>query len=273
MKAKGWIIGMAAVLLAAALAGTGAYLIQNRAANAAKPVVLSEPFLTPPPPAPTPEPTPEPTPSPTPEPTPTPTPTYEEVAEGQEINPEILGILEWGADEKLYVLYRREDNDFYLTHDYERAESVSGSLFLDGWCELEPRDTIWVIHGHNMKSGAIFGHLSAYRDPAFMEEHPYVVLTLLHERQVYKPIAVLDIDVTEGRPWYDDFRLFSFEDEEGFYRYMDNVRDQAAYDIWEDVTPDDEILILSTCSYVYNDSRFIVVCKRIPEPVPEETEP
>jgi len=266
MRKRLWLIVLSAVLLAAA-AGVYAYYSRSEPEPAA--AAVSAPFVRP-----TPEPTPEPTPTPvptplrTPVPTPTPAPTpfYDEVWQGLvEVNGDVKGVLEWGDGEKLYVL-QDHDNDFYLHHDEYGAYSQNGSLFFDARNTLEPPDRNWLIYGHNMKSGAMFGRLYRYRERSFVEAHPYVVLTLLHERLYYEPIAVLDIETDESSRRY--FRLweFNFETDDDFYEYMHYFRDNAAYDIWQEPEPGDRILILVTCSYVYNNSRLIVVCRQVPDP-------
>lgn len=269
---KRWIAAACGILLLGAAGGLFLRFYGNGRQEELVLMQVSETFVPPTPipaatPSPTPSPTPEPTPDPTPEPTPT--PTYEEVAEGQRRNPDVVGILEWGDGEKRYVL-QDNDNEYYLHHDIDGNETASGSLFLDALCSLDPPDQNWLIHGHNMKSGDMFGRLYRYRERSFVEEHPTVVFTLLHEQITYKPIAVLDVDVDPDSSRYFRIREFNFDSYTNYYEYMHYYRDKSAYDIWEEVEPGDQTLILSTCSYVYNNSRLLVVCKRIPDPNAEE---
>lgn len=268
MGKKLWGLVLAAALLAG---GILAY-----AATRAKPEPMTEisASYTTPEPAPTPTPTPAPAPrpmlksAPAPTPSPTPPPTYDEVAEGQDINPDVIGVLRWGDGEKLYVL-QDDDNDYYLHHDIYNNYAANGSLFIDARNLFDPPDQNWVIYGHNMASGAMFGRLSRYRERSFVEAHPYVILTLLHERLYYEPIAVLDIE-TDTSSWrYFKLSEFNFETDGDYYEYMSYFRDHAAYDIWQEVTPRDRTLILVTCSYVYNNSRLIVVCRQVPDPYAE----
>ncbi len=267
MRAKTVVIILAAVLLVLAAVAAWVFL---RPASAPAPepeeAAVSE-TIPPETPEPTPEPTAAPTPMPTLRPTPEPTPEiiYDEVAAGQEENPDIIGILEWGDGEREFVL-QDDDNNYYLHHDMYYNSSQNGSIFIDTRCTIDPQDQNWIIYGHNMKSGAMFGRLSRYRDQSFTEEHPYVVLTLLHEKQYYAPIACLDIETDETSWRFFDMWSFNFDSEEAQKEYMDYLHENSAYDIWQDVTMQDHTLILVTCSYVYNNSRFIVVCKQIDDP-------
>lgn len=53
----------------------------------------------------------------------------------------------------------QRDNSFYLTHDASGQKNATGALFLDEGCNLRIPTPHLVIHGHNMKEGAMFGSL------------------------------------------------------------------------------------------------------------------
>lgn len=62
------------------------------------------------------------------------------------------------------------DNSFYLEHDAEGNPSKYGAIFLDARCRVN--DDILLIHGHNTKSGDMFGFLKSYvRVDSFIDEH------------------------------------------------------------------------------------------------------
>lgn len=52
------------------------------------------------------------------------------------------------------------DNSFYLEHDAEGNPSKYGAIFLDARCRVN--DDVLLIHGHNTKSGDMFGFLKSY---------------------------------------------------------------------------------------------------------------
>ena len=63
-----------------------------------------------------------------------------------------------------------EDSQFYLTHSFAKKKDKNGSLFMDCRNDFVDRDTNIIIHGHNMKSGAMFGTLKNYLEQDYLEK-------------------------------------------------------------------------------------------------------
>ena len=70
-----------------------------------------------------------------------------------EENPDIAGWLTAGEDISYPVVQR--DNIYYLDHNYFGERDANGTLFLNEQNALNPRNHVLLIHGHNMKSGAM----------------------------------------------------------------------------------------------------------------------
>ena len=194
---------------------------------------------------------------------------YPQIEELQEINPDILGILEFGDEQATYVT-QGEDNDFYLSHDYTGAYSVEGAAMLDARETVEPRSQNWIIHGHNMRNGAIFGTLKEYRNLDFLKEHPVITFTRLHKKETYLIYAILDINTEENADGYFGMIVFDFETEEDFKDYTGYLCDNSYYNLPVDVTETDELLMLSTCSYGYSDGRLLIACRKVRDTEEEE---
>jgi len=82
-----------------------------------------------------------------------------------EENPDFVGWLTAGDNIDHPVVQR--DNDYYLHHDYYGNDSEDGILFVNEFNLLWPRDWMVIIHGHHMKSGAMFGRLRLTRIMSF----------------------------------------------------------------------------------------------------------
>lgn len=199
---------------------------------------------------------------------------YKEVAEAQAVNSDVLGTLEFGEDKLMYIV-QAQNNDYYLTHTWDGKESSEGAAFLDARCSQNPRSTNWIIHGHNMRSGAIFGTLGDFRDLNFLKEHPLITVTLRNTKEYYVPYAILDLNVDPDGEGYFKITEFDFDTEQDFEDYTGYLIENSYYTLPVDVQSDDALLMLSTCSYGYSDGRLEICCRRLrpgetPESVSEQ---
>ena len=189
-------------------------------------------------------------------------PVDEAVARAQdEISENCVAILNAGGEIREYVT-QTTDNDFYLTHNAGGAPDVNGSAFFDSRCEFFPADDQVIIHGHNMKGGAVFGRLNNYRDVGYLCRHPLITLETLAGTDYYVPYAVTDINVDMSAPNYFLAIVWKF-DPDSFRQYTGYLKEKSYYRIPVDVEFGDRLLTLSTCSYVYSDSRLVVCARKM----------
>lgn len=63
------------------------------------------------------------------------------------------------------------DNEYYLHHNFDREEDKYGSLFVKDIADVNTPSTNFIIYGHNMKDGSMFGDLDKYREKTFYEDY------------------------------------------------------------------------------------------------------
>lgn len=186
-----------------------------------------------------------------------------------EISAQCAAILNVGGEIREYVT-QTDNNDFYLHHNAAGYEDVNGAAFFDSRCSFFPQDDQIIIHGHNMKGGAVFGRLNNYRDLGYLQNHPLITLTTLAGTDYYVPYAVTDVNVDMGAQNYFLEIVWDFEPE-SFAQYTGYLKEKSYYDIPVDVMYGDRLLTLSTCSYVYSDSRLVICARKLrPDETPEE---
>ena len=65
------------------------------------------------------------------------------------------------------VMQSKHDPDFYLKHNFEKADSPHGCPYVQANCDLQtPSDNI-LVYGHNMKDGTMFSDLLQYKRESF----------------------------------------------------------------------------------------------------------
>lgn len=184
----------------------------------------------------------------------------------QERNRDIVAWLK--IDDELEEPVVQRDNVFYLTHNALQQESVTGALFLDENCDLIHVPTQMVIHGHNMKEGAMFGMLKKYKvkGAEFYREHAFIDFNTLYENGRYVIFAVAEVDIRAGQPHYLPFWHYSrFDSAEAFNSYVETARACSLYHCTVDVEPGDRLLTLSTCTGTDDNLRLVVMARKVRE--------
>ena len=182
----------------------------------------------------------------------------------QRENPDIIGWLK--IDGVLEEAVVQRDNEYYLTHNALRQKSVTGALFLDENCDLKTVPTQMLIHGHNMKEGAMFGSLKKYKvkDASFYRQHPFIEFNTMYENGKYVIFAVAEVDLRWNKgdylPFWQDVRFFSAD---AFMSYVQKARNLSHYRCNVDVEPGDRLLTLSTCTGTDDNKRLIVMARKL----------
>lgn len=179
-------------------------------------------------------------------------------------NNDIVGWLK--IDDVLEEAVVQRDNEYYLTHNALKQKSLTGALFLDENCDLDTVPTQMVIHGHNMKEGAMFGSLKKYKvkDASFYRQHPFIDFNTIYENARYVIFAVAEVDIRSGRPDYLPFWHNSrFSSADAFMEYVNRAQLLSQYRCNVDVQPGDRLLTLSTCTGTDDNKRLIVMARKL----------
>lgn len=159
---------------------------------------------------------------------------------------------------------------FYLDHNLYRNHDQEGTLYLDyrddfGSDESQHSEN-QVIYGHAMWNGNMMGCLRRYRqDFEFYKSSPFIQYSSNYKEYDYVIFAFL---ITSGSYNATDFHYWNMEDldsEEEFNFYVDNCRSRQLLDTGVDVKYGDQLLTLSTCYADEDNSRFLVVARKLRE--------
>lgn len=163
-----------------------------------------------------------------------------------------------------YPVMQTGNNDYYQNHNTNLEEDRNGALFMDAACDVKLPSTNYIIYGHNMRSGKMFGTLDQYADEKFYEKHKLIEFDTIYEEGVYEVMYVF-----RSRVYQKDevvFKYYQFIDansEEEFNSYMNEMAELSLYDTGITASYGDQLITLSTCDYVEEDGRFVVVAKRV----------
>ncbi len=148
------------------------------------------------------------------------------------------------------------DDNYYLHHNYLGNYEFAGTIYSQRHNTKYFVDRVTVLYGHNMLDGSMFAALHKFTDPEFFEENQYIYIYTEGHILTYQIFAVYD---------YDDRHIlnsFEFSDNEVYEQYLkDCLNPHAANAIVREgveLTTDDRIITLSTCTNYNSNLRFLV---------------
>ena len=174
------------------------------------------------------------------------------------------------------VMQTKEDEDYYLSYDFEKNKNENGCLILDsdsnagvgtkekGYLNQNRPSTNLIIHGHTMKSGEMFGKLSLFNTKEYGHSHKLIYFDSLYEKRTYELISVFYSQVFyQDQNVFKYYKFFQANSESDFQDWYTNIKKMSLYDTGVTAEWGDEFITLSCCSYQVEDGRFVVIGKRI----------
>ncbi len=161
-----------------------------------------------------------------------------------DINSDGLGFLYVPSVDIRLPIAQTTDNDFYLTHTFDKTYNCNGCLFVDYRIKDKLKATHVLIYGHNMNSGAMFGSLSRYQNPGFYQTEGNDVFYIYTE-DVIRKYKIFTVYVTD--PISDTF-TFNFSNLAGLREYAKNVQAESLYNTGVDVSNTTQVVTFSTCT-------------------------
>ena len=141
--------------------------------------------------------------------------------------------------------------DFYLKRNFYKNDDKYGTPYLNKHNAGASLDLNNTIYGHNMMDGLSFAQLEKYYTIEGFKESPIIKYSTLYEDYYFKVYAAF---ITNGYPSGDNGYLFNynmahFPSDENFEKFIRAIDERKLYDTGVDITKDDKLITLSTCSY------------------------
>lgn len=160
------------------------------------------------------------------------------------------------------VMYTPEEPEYYLNRDFDKAQSIYGTPFIDGRCDMGAENCAnIIIYGHHMKNGSMFADLQKYSDQSYQNEHSVIEFNTLNSKSKYQVIAAFSADA--GLAEAEIYDCMTAETDEKFRVFLSFAKEHSYYDIDETAVFGEQLITLVTCEYSRKDGRFFVVAKKI----------
>ena len=143
-----------------------------------------------------------------------------------------------------YVVVQSNDNNYYLKHNFNKDYNRSGWIFMDYHNKFDGTDKNLIIYGHNTKDGSMFGTLRRVITKEWYENSNNHIITLTTENGPinYQVFSTYSIKVE------DYYIQTDFKDDNEYSKFLQTLKARSVYNYHTDVSKDDHILTLSTCT-------------------------
>lgn len=159
----------------------------------------------------------------------------------RERNPDAVAWLTVGGTRIDYPVVQAADNDFYLTHDFERQSTPAGWIFADFRSEWHPLLDNTILYGHGRQDGTMFGTLSEVQQGTWAAAGHTITLSTDAGTTSWQVFSAYTIPVT------DDYLAVSFNTAAERQAYVTRASARSVRDFGAPVPENAPILTLSTC--------------------------
>ncbi len=158
-----------------------------------------------------------------------------------------------------------EEEDYYLRRNIYKQKSKYGCPYVPTNSDMVNLDRNTVIYGHNMSDGSIFAPINKYKTLDGYKKAPVIQFDTVYGSYKWKVVAAF---ISNASPEQDNDYVFPYnftklENDNSFMNFIECVKERSLYDTGVDVLPNDKILTLSTCTYDFDDGRFVVVARLV----------
>lgn len=159
-----------------------------------------------------------------------------------------------------YPVVKTTNNDFYMTHSFDKSYNSAGWVFMDYKNKFDGTDNNMVIYAHNRRDGSLFGTLKNILTEEWQnnEENFTIPFITENEKAEYQVFSVYRIENE------DYYITTNFGTDNEFQKFIDKIKSRSLKDFEIDVTTNDNILTLSTCAD-NNKYRVVLHAKKITE--------
>ena len=154
-----------------------------------------------------------------------------------------------------------ENDEYYLKRNYREQYSDYGSIFLDSYCSTG--GDIQVLYGHSMNDGSMFRSLVGFGDPGTVSVSPIIQYDTADEASQWLIVSVFKTNTLPSQGKVFGYIRTGFSSAEDKQEYIYQVMQRSIVNTHVGVNENDDLLVLSTCSYEFDDFRTVVVARRL----------
>ena len=176
----------------------------------------------------------------------------------KETNQDTIAWLKVNGTDIDYPVVKTTNNDFYMTHSFDKNYNSAGWVFMDYKNKFDGTDRNMVIFAHNRRDGSMFGTLKKILSEEWQSNEDNFIIPFIteNEKSEYQVFSVYRIEKE------DYYITTNFGSDEEFQKFIDKTKSRSIKHFGVEVTTNDQILTLSTCAD-NNKYRVVLHAKKI----------
>lgn len=155
-----------------------------------------------------------------------------------------------------FPIVKTTDNEYYLTHSFDRSNNYFGWPFINYINKFDGNDKNITIFGHGILNGSMFGTLKNVIKEDWQRSNNAIILVTENGANAYQVFSTYKVE--------DEALFFKaeFNNEQDFEEFISTVTKRSNHNYGVEVTKDDQILTLATCD-INDHYRIVLHAKKI----------
>ncbi len=151
-----------------------------------------------------------------------------------------------------YPIVKTDNNEFYLTHSFDKSVNEAGWPFVNYVNKFDDTDKNITIFAHSRKDGSMFGTLYKTLSSKWQKNKDNLKILLITESDTYFYQVFSTYKVLA-----EDYYIMNSFDSDGKYKeFLDKIKGRSNYKYNVDLDDNDSIITLSTCA---SDDKYRIV--------------
>ena len=166
-----------------------------------------------------------------------------DIKELKKKNPDTIGWLKVKNTSISYPIVKTSDNDFYMTHSFDKSYNSAGWPFMDFKNKFDGTDKNMVIYGHNRRNGDMFGTLSHTLKEEWYTNKDNKEIVLITDKGVqrYEVFSIYEV-------LNEEYYINTTFTDESYAEFLNTVSNRSIYNFNTKIDSSKSVLTLSTCS-------------------------
>ena len=175
----------------------------------------------------------------------------------KETNSDTVGFIKVNNTNINYPVVQTDNNDFYLTHAFDKSKNGGGWVYLDYRNDIDNLKHNTIIYAHGRQNNTMFGSLKNVVKPEWYQNNSNHVINISTPSidSLWQVVSVYTI------PTETYYLTTNFGSEENHQKFIETVVGRSVYNFNTQVNTNDKLLTLSTC--LNDDVKIVLHAKLI----------